>query len=80
MMASSTKGASYCCFRKAVSDNYFHKVLLINFTSIYRNLLTHFIFAPFLLIGDDEQGDARKELIISSFIEWFKTANLRKSY
>ena len=33
VMACSAKGASYCCFHKAVSNNVFHKLLLINFIS-----------------------------------------------
>ena len=44
------KGASYFCFRKAVSNNYIQEVLLINIISAYANLLQHFIFARFLLI------------------------------
>ena len=42
--------ASYCCFRKTVSNNFFQQVLLINIISTYANLLQHFIFARFLLI------------------------------
>ena len=45
------EGASYCCFRKAVSNNFFQQVLLINIISTYANSLQHFIFARFLLIG-----------------------------
>ena len=30
VMGCSTKGASYCCFHKTVSNNYFQNVLLIN--------------------------------------------------
>ena len=30
VMGSSTSGASYYCFRKAVSSNFFQNVLLIN--------------------------------------------------
>ena len=44
------EGASYYCFRKGVSKNFFQQVLLINIISIYANLLQHFIFAHFLLI------------------------------
>ena len=33
VMGCSTEGASYYCFRKAGSDNFFQKVLLINSTS-----------------------------------------------
>ena len=35
----------------------------------------HCIFADFLLIGDE-----RKELLIASFVELFKNANLGKPY
>ena len=44
------EGASYCCFRKAVSNNFFQQVLLINIISTYANSLQYFIFAHFLLI------------------------------
>ena len=44
----SMEGASYCCFRKAVSSNFFQQVLLIIIISTYANLLQHFIFARFL--------------------------------
>ena len=53
VMGCCTEGASYC-FRKAISNKFFQKVLLINFISIYDNLLQHFIFARFLLIEDYE--------------------------
>ena len=38
VMRCSTKGASHCCFRKAVSNNYFQNLLLINFISICSNV------------------------------------------
>ena len=44
---------------------------------IYSKLLNHFIFAHLLLIKDYEQSALRMELIITSLIEWFKTASLR---
>ena len=44
------EGASYCCFRTAVSNNCFQQVLLIIIISTYAKLLQHFIFAHFLLI------------------------------
>ena len=44
------EGASYCCFCKAVSNNFFWQVLLVNIISTYANSLQHFIFARFLLI------------------------------
>ena len=43
------EGASYCGFRKVVSNNFFQQVLLINIISTYANLLQHFIFTRFLL-------------------------------
>ena len=39
VMGYSMKGASYCCFCKVVSSNYFQKVLLMNFISTYVNWL-----------------------------------------
>ena len=50
VVGCSTEGASYCCFRKAVSNNFFQQVLLINIIESYANLLQRFIFARFLLI------------------------------
>ena len=38
---------------------YFEKVQLINFVSIYSNLLKYFIFVHLLLLEDYEQGDFR---------------------
>ena len=48
-MECSMKSASYCCFGKAVSNNFFQQVLLINIISTYANLLQHFIFARFFV-------------------------------
>ena len=79
VMGCSTKGTSYCCFRKPVSSNYFQKVLLINFISTYANCLTKFRFAHFLLIEGYRKYYLRKESVIASFIERFKIATLRKS-
>ena len=45
VMGCSAEGASYCCFHKAVSNNYFKEVLLITFISSYANSFQHFIFA-----------------------------------
>ena len=45
----------------------------------YRNLLKNFIFFHFLLLEDYEQGTLRKEPVIATFVERFKTATLRKS-
>ena len=78
VMGCSMEGASYYCFRKAVSNNFFQKVLLINFISTYSKLLKHFIFACFLLIEGYEQGALRKELIVAPFVERFKAGTLRK--
>ena len=58
------EGASYCCFCKAVSNNFFQQVLLINIISTYANLLQHFIFARFLLIEDYGKCALRKEPVI----------------
>ena len=59
---------------------YFENVLLINFISIYSNLLKYFIFVHLLPIEDYEQGALRKELIIVPFAGRLKTATLRKFY
>ena len=50
VMECFTKGASYCCCRKVVSNNYFLKVLLINFISTCPDWLKNFSFTHFLLI------------------------------
>ena len=79
VMACSTKGASCCCFRKAVSSNYFQKVLPINFISTYANWLKNFSFAHFLLIEGYRKNYLRRESVIAPFVERFKTATPRKS-
>ena len=67
------------CSRKAVSNNYFQKVLLITFISNYANLLQHFIFAH--LIEDCyEKSALQKESVIPPFAERFKTTIFRISY
>ena len=67
------KGSSYCCFLKAVSKNYFQKVLLINFTGTYSNLLNHFIFAYFLQIEGYREGSLRKSwLLLLSYNRHFR--------
>ena len=73
-MRCSTKGASHCCFRKAVSNNYFQKFLLINFISTCSNWLKNFSFIHFLLIKGYGKYSLRKESVIAPFVEWFKTA------
>ena len=42
VMGCSTEGPSYYCFRKAVSNNFFQKVLLINFSSFSISVLLTF--------------------------------------
>ena len=74
VMRCSTKGASHCCFRKAVSNNYFQKFLLINFISTCSNWLKNFSFIHFLLIKGYGKYSLRKESVIAPFVEWFKTA------
>ena len=44
VMKCYTKGASHCCFCKAVSNNSFQKFFLINFASTCSNLLNNFTF------------------------------------
>ena len=64
VMGCTMEGASYCFFHKAVSNNLFQQVLLINFISTYANLLQHFIFACFLLIEDYGKCALQKEPVI----------------
>ena len=70
VMRCSTKGASHCCFRKAVSNNYFQKFLLINFISTCSNWLNNFSFTHFLLMKGYGKYSLRKESVIASVIEW----------
>ena len=42
VMGCSTEGTSYYCFHKAGSDNFFQKVLLINFTSFSISIVLAF--------------------------------------
>ena len=51
----------------------------LSFIRTYRSLLKNFIFTKFFLLEDFEQGALRKKLIITTFVEQFKTATLRKS-
>ena len=74
LMRCSTKGASHCCFRKAVSNNYFQKFLQINFVSTCSNWPNNFSFTHFLLVKGYGKYSLRKESVIAPFIEWFKTA------
>ena len=78
VMRCSTKGASHCCFLKAVSNNYFQKFLLINFISTCSNWLNNISFTHFRLIKGFGQYSLRKESVIAPFVDWFKTS--RKSY
>ena len=75
-MRSSTKGASHSCFREAVSNNYFQKFLLINFTSTCLNWLSNFNFTHFCY----GKYSLRKESVIAPFIAWFKTARESSSW
>ena len=79
VMTCFAKGASYCCFRKAVSNNAFQKILL-NFISFIISFLLAFCQGGcFLLIEDYGKNALRKELVIAPFVVRFKTATLRKS-
>ena len=80
VMRCSTKDASHCCFRKAVSNNYFQKFLLINFTSTCSNWFSNFSFTHFLLIKGYGKYSLRKESVIAPFVEWFKTARESSSW
>ena len=74
VMGGSMKGASYCCFCKAVSNNYLQKFLLINFTSTCFNWLNNSSFTHFVVVKGYGKYSLRKESVIAPFIEWFKTA------
>ena len=68
VMASSAKGASYCCFRKAVSNNVSQKFLLIDFTSFGISFLLAFCQGGgFLSIEDYGKYALRKEPVLCSF-------------
>ena len=67
-------------FRRALENNYFGKASLINFINTLNKIPKHCIFAAVFLIEGSVQGALRKELLIASFVEHFKTATLRKSY
>ena len=45
---------------------------MINFSSIWNNLLKHCVSAKFRLMEDYVQGALRKELHIATFVECFK--------
>ena len=75
----SMKGAGHCSFGTVLSNNYFRKVLLIDFAITWNNLLEHCISAYFVLMEGYKQGAPRKGLLIDPFVERFKTANLGKS-
>ena len=64
VMECSMEGASYCRFRKVVSNNFFQQVFLVNIISTYGNFLQRFIFAHFLLIEDYGKCALRKEPVI----------------
>ena len=71
-MGCFAEGASYCFFQIVVSNNYFQKVLLINFICTFANFLQDFIFARFQLIEDYGQYTLRKEQVVATFVERFK--------
>ena len=76
----SKKGAVYCSFRRALSDSYVEKVLLINFAITRNSLLEHCSSAEYLLITGYVEGALRMELLITPFVEHFKTTTLGKSH
>ena len=67
------EGASYCCFRKVVSNNFFQQVLLINIISTYANSLQYFIFAHFLLIERrlESVHYKRRRLLVAALNTYF---------
>ena len=77
VIACSAKGASYCCFRKAVSKNLFQKFLLINFISFSISFLLAFCQGGcFLPI---ELWKVCSKPVIAPFTVRLKTATSRKS-
>ena len=52
----SMKGAGHCSFGTVLSNNYFRKVLLIDFAITWNNLLEHCISDEYLLMKDYVQG------------------------
>ena len=76
----SKKGAVYCSFRRALSDSYVEKVLLINFAITRNSLLEHCSSAEYFLITGYVEGAIRMELLITPFVEHFKTTTLGKSH
>ena len=66
------EGASYCCFRKAVSNNFFQQVLLISIIST-ANSLQYFIFAHFLLIERrlESVHYKRRRLLVAALNTYF---------
>ena len=68
----SKKGAVYCSSRRALSDSYFGKALLINFAITWNSLLEHCSSAEYLLMKDYVQGALLMELPIATFAEHFK--------
>ena len=70
VMGCTTKGDSYWYFRKAVSSNFFLKVLLINFISNYANLFQHFIFAHFI------EGKKTLKRVLKQIAETFHFCSL----
>ena len=79
VIGCSTEGASYCCFRKVVSNKLFQEVLLINFISIYANMFQLFILACFLLIEDYGKRTLRKEPVICHCLKqlFFESVRIR---
>ena len=78
VMACSAKGASYCYFRKAVSNNVFQKILL-NFISFSISFLPTFCQGGCFLLAEDYGKYAlRKEPVIAPFVVRCKTATSRK--
>ena len=70
-IASSPKRASYCHFRKAVSSNFFQKILLPNFIITCVNLLQRFIQT---ISAEKRLWNvcSTKGAVIASFIERLK--------
>ena len=76
-MECSIESASHCCFREAVSNNFFQQVLLTNIISTYANFFQHYVFPHFFLREDYGKCALGKEPVVGcSFIKHI----FRKSY
>ena len=76
----SKERAAHCSFSRALSNSNFGKFLLISFIITWNNLLQHCISSKCLLMESYVQSTLRKELLIASFVQHFKTTTSKKSH